>query len=60
MDSVVSAFQWFAVPASCVKDHEAQNDAWAWYGDALVPIERGAFEVAENGRLEFEPRNEED
>jgi hypothetical protein len=58
LDVALSSFVFFAVPACAVRDHEAQNDAWVWYSDTIVPVEQGAFTVRDDGRLEFEARND--
>lgn len=60
MDFALSGLMLFAVPAYAVKDHEAQRDAWLWYGEHWVSLKRGAFVPQEDGRLVFEANNEPD
>lgn len=52
--------QFFAVPAHAVADHGAQREAWLWYGDTFVPVDKGFFDVGDDGRLEFKADNDED
>lgn len=50
--------QFFAIPAAATSDPAAWRDMWLWWGDDMVPVERGAFVPQDDGRLVFEPNND--